>query len=246
MGKKEEAMSAKRVLLLIFGILFVMGAILALIAGGAMVWASQFHKDAEGFHVTEPMKIKGGSYAVTSQTIEIDEGASEALYWIGMDTVKAEVESNFPSVPVFIGIAKTQEVEDYLFDVEHEEVTNIEVFPSKFKYRIIAGNAQPLPPGSQRFWLERSEGTGSQKIEFKLEEGEYTIVAMNADASAGVDMEVIFGIKASGLVLAIGIIFLFVGLVVMAGGIIMVVFGARSQQQRIPPPPPPLPGQPQV
>jgi hypothetical protein len=236
--------SAKRVLLLVFGILFVLGSIMAMIAGGAMVWASQFHKDAEGFHVTNSMNMRSGSYAVTSETIEIDRGASEALYWLGMDTIKAVVENNNHSKPVFIGIASSLYVEDYLMNVEHEKVTSIDIFPSKFEYKNIPGDAQPEPPGSQTFWLESSEGTGFQDIRFDLKEGEYTILAMNADASPGVDMEVVFGIKASGLVLAIGIVFIFIGLVVLAAGIIMVIFGARSPQPRIPPPP--LPGQPQV
>ena len=79
-------------------------------------------------------------------------------------------------------------------------------------------------------------------VEFDLEEGEYTIVAMNADGSAGIDMDVTFGIKSSGVILVIGIIFIILSIGLMAGGIIMVVFGVKSpreQQQRIPPPPPP-------
>jgi hypothetical protein len=238
--RREAPVSAKRVLLLVFGILFILGSILVIVAGGAMVWASQFHKDAEGFYVTDPMELSSGSYAVTSETIEIDNGASKALYWLGMDTIKTEVASNDASKPVFIGIAKSRDVEDYLFDVKHEELTDIDVFPSRFRYKSIPGNAQPQPPGSQGFWLEKSEGTGVQRIEFNLEEGDYTIVAMNADASTGINMDVVFGIKASGLVLALGIIFILIGLVVLAAGITMVVFGAKSPQQPIPPPP--LPG----
>ncbi len=230
-------MNTKKVLLLVFGILFMLGAVLALLAGGAMVWASQFRKDAEGFHVTEPMEMESDSYAVTSQTIEIDRGASKALYWLGMDTVKVEVESGIPSLPLFVGIADSRDVGEYLRDVEHEEVTDIEVFPSEFRHRLVTGSAQPQPPGSQRFWLERAEGTGPQRIEFDLEEGEYTIVAMNADASPGVNVEVVFGIKASGVLLALGIVFILIGLAAMAAGLVMVIFGARSRPQRIPPPP---------
>lgn len=238
----KVVMNTKKVLLLVFGMLFILGAFLALLAGGAMVWASQFRKDAEGFHVTESMEMKSDSYAITSQAIEIDRGASKALYWLGMDTIKVEVESGMSSLPLFVGIAESQDVRGYLRDVEHEEVTDIEVFPSEFKHRLVAGSAQPQPLGSQRFWLQKAEGTGPQRIEFDLEEGEYTIVAMNADASPGVNVEVIFGIKASGVLLALGIIFILIGLAALAAGLVMVIFGARSRPQRIPPPP--LPGQP--
>ncbi len=234
-------MSTKRILLLIFGVIFILASILAMVVGGAMIWASQFHKDAEGFHLTEPMNITSGSYAVTSQAIEIDEGASKALYWLNMDTIKTEVENADPFKTVFIGIAKSRDVAQYLLNVEHEQVTEIKVFPSRFKYESISGNAQPGLPDSQDFWLEKSQGIGLQRIEFSLEEGEYTILAMNADASPGIDLGVVFGIKASGLVLAIGIIFVSIGFIVLLGGILMVVFGARRPQQQIPYPP--VPGQ---
>lgn len=74
---------------------------------------------------------------------------------------------------------------------------------------------------------------------FELKEGEYAIVVINADASPGVNVELAFGIKASGLLLALGIIFLFIGLAALAAGLFMFVFGARSRPQRIPPPPQP-------
>lgn len=232
-------MGAKRVLLLLFGILFLLGAIFALLVGGGVIWASQSHKDSEGFHVTDSMRIESDSYAITSQTIEIDKGASEALDWLGMDTFKIEVKSRLSTGTVFLGVAESRDVERYLSGVEREEVTDINVFQSEYKTRSRPGNEQPQPPGSQGFWLEKAEGSGAQRIEFDVEEGEYAIVAMNADASRGVDVDVVFGIKASGVMLLIGIIILVVGLGVLTGGILMVVFGARSPRMQIPPPPQP-------
>jgi flagellar basal body-associated protein FliL len=235
-------MSTKSIVLLILGIIFILASVIALLAGGAVVWASQYHKDSEGFHVTDPMDVRSGSYAVISDTIEIDRGASAALDWLGMDIIKVEVENDDSSQPVFIGVADTDDVRDYLDEVEHDEITEIDVFPSRLEYRTRRGDSEPDPPDEQDFWIETSQGTGTQVIGFDLEEGEYTIVAMNADGSAGIDMEVVVGIKSSGLILALGIIFLLVGIGLMAGGVIMVVFGVKSprkQPQRIPPPPPP-------
>jgi flagellar basal body-associated protein FliL len=235
-------MSTKRILLLIFGGLLILVSVIAILAGGAMVWASQYHKDSEGFHVTDSMDVRSASYAIISDTIEIDRGASAALDWLGMDTVKVEVENDNSSQAVFIGVADTDDIRDYLDDVEHDEVTDLDVFPSRLRYKTQRGDSEPGLPGTQDFWIETSEGTGAQVVKFDLEEGEYTIVAMNADGSAGIDMDVIFGIRSSGVFLAIGIIFILLGIGLMTGGIIMVVFGAKSpreQQQRIPPPPPP-------
>ena len=237
-------MSAKSIVLLILGIAFILVAVFGLLVGGAMVWASQYHKDSEGFHVTDAMDVRSASYAIISDAIEIDRGASVALDWLGMDTIKVEVEGDDSSQAVFIGVADTDDIEDYLDDVEHDEITDLDVFPSRLKYKTRMGDSEPGPPGAQAFWIETSEGTGTQMVEFELEEGEYTIVAMNADGSAGIDIDVIFGIKSSGVILVLGIIFILFGIGLLTGGIIMVVFGAKSpreEQQRIPPPPSPPP-----
>ncbi|MDY6794032.1 MAG: hypothetical protein SWK76_01935 [Actinomycetota bacterium] len=234
-------MSAKRGLLLVFGGGFILGSLLALLAGSAVTWASQYHKDAEGFHITDPIDVRSGAYAVISGIIDIDRGASIALDWLGMDKAKVEAESKDPSQPIFLGIAETGDIRYYLRDVEHDEVTNVDIFPSTIEYETRRGEAAPELPVEQDFWLETSSGVGKQVIEFELKEREYTVLVMKSDGSAGVDIELVFGIKSSGAVLAIGIILLAVGMGLMAGGIIMVVFGARSpreQPQRIPPPPP--------
>jgi len=232
-------MSAGRIVLIIFGVILILGALVALAAGGGVIWASQYHKDSQGFHITDPMRIKSLTYAVTSDTIEIDRGASEALNWLGMDKIKVEVENEDPSLPVFIGIADSRDADAYLSAVAHEEITGLEVFNSSFDYERKAGTAQPEPPGTQGFWLEETEGIGVQEIEFDLEEGDYTIVAMNADASEGVEMEAVFGIKSSGVIVLIGVGFFVLALVMLAGGIVMLIFGVRRPRQVAPPPPPP-------
>lgn len=231
-------MSAGRIVLLIFGILFVLVSIGAMLAGGGVIWASQYHKDAEGFHVTDPMRIRSGTYALISDTIEIDRGASQALNWLGMDKIKVEVENDDPSQSVFVGIAESRDVDAYLSDVKHDEITSMEVFNSSYDYERRPGSIEPEAPGLQDFWLEESEGVGPREIVFDIDEGEYTILAMNGDASEGIEMETVFGIKSSGVVLLLGIGFLFVGILLLVGGIIMVFFGARSPKAEIPPAPP--------
>jgi hypothetical protein len=228
-------MSAGRIVLLVFGILFVLGALVVMAVGGGVIWASQYHKDSDGFHTTSAMDIRSVTHAVTSDTIEIDRSASEALNWLGMDKIKVEAESNEPDQPIFLGIADSRDTDAYLSGVKHDEITSLEVFNSRFDLEKQPGNTQPEAPGSQDFWLEYSEGTGAQEVVFDLEEGEYTIVAMNSDASEGIDIEAVFGIKSSGVVVLIGVVFLVIAVLVLAGGIIMVVFGARTPRPKVPP-----------
>ena len=228
-------MSAGRIVLIIFGVILILASLVALAAGGGVIWASQYHKDSHGFHVTDAMRIKSLTYAVTSDTIEIDRGASQALNWLGMDEIKVEVENEDPSLPVFIGIADSRDVDTYLSAVQHEDITSLEVFNSSFDYERQPGTAQPEPPGTQGFWLEEAEGVGVQTVEFDLEEGDYTIVAMNADASEGIEMEAVFGIKSSGVIVLIGVGFLVLALALMVGGIVMLIFGVRRPGPKAPP-----------
>ncbi|MEW6555203.1 MAG: hypothetical protein AB1384_13070 [Actinomycetota bacterium] len=228
-------MSAGRIVLLVFGVLFILVALSGLAAGGGVIWASQYHKDSDGFHTTGAMEIESVTYAVVSDTIEIDRGASEALDWLGMDRIKVEAESNEPGQPIFVGVADARDADVYLSGVKHDEITSLEVFNSRFDLERQPGSTQPEAPGSQGFWLEYSEGTGAQEVVFDLEEGDYTIVAMNPDASQGIDMEAVFGIKSSGIIVLVGVVFLVIALVFLAGGIVMVVFGARSPRPKAPP-----------
>ena len=86
---------------------------------------------------------------------------------------------------------------------------------------------QPELPGDQDFWLEEAGGVGAQEVEFDLAEGEYTILVMNADASEGIEVEAVFGIKSSGVIVLIGVAFLVLAVAALAGGIVMLVFGLR-------------------
>ncbi len=228
-------MSAGRIVLLVFGILFILAALAVMAAGGGVIWASQYHQDSAGFHVTSTMDIMSVTYAVTSDTIEIDRGASEALDWLGMDKIKVLAESRDPGQPIFVGIADARDADAYLSGVKHDELTSLNIFNSSFELERRPGGAQPEAPALQDIWLEYSDGTGSQEVVFDLEEGEYTVVAMNSDASEGVDIEAVFGIKSSGIIVLIGVAFLVVAVILLAGGIIMVVFGARSPRPKVPP-----------
>ena len=234
-------MSAGRIVLLIVGIIFILISIGAMFAGGAIIWASRFHRDAEGFHVTDPLRINSGTYAVISDAIEFDEGASQALNWLGLDKIKIEVENNDPSQSVFVGIARSRDIDAYLEDVKHDEITSVDIFDSSFDYERKPGEMLPEPPGTQDFWVEEAQGRGPQEIVFDIEEGEFTVLAMNADAAEGVDLEAVFGIKSSGVILLLGIVFTIIGVLLLAGGVIMVIFGAKSpkgSQPAVPPPPP--------
>ena len=81
-------MSAGRVVLLVFGIIFLVGAVFLLVAGGGLVWAHAALTDNEGFFATETSRIESDGYAIVSEPVNIDwnikcgvDGAAAPVTW---------------------------------------------------------------------------------------------------------------------------------------------------------------------
>ena len=62
----------------------------------------------------------------------------------------------------------------------------------------------PPAPASQSFWASRTSGSGRQTLTWPVEKGNWAVVIMNADGSAGVEAGVSVGAKAGFLVWVAG------------------------------------------
>ena len=52
-----------------------------------------------------------------------------------------------------------------------------------------------VPPGDQEFWTLSVTGIGVQEMEWELEEGDVSFVVMNEDASDGLAIDVVAGVR---------------------------------------------------
>ena len=95
--------------------------------------------------------------------------------------------------PVFVGIARTSDVERYLAGVPYTTVNDIDVDPFSADYERHSGNRHPVAPEHAGIWQASSQGTGKQSIDWKVDDGDYSVVVMNADGSLGVDADVTAG-----------------------------------------------------
>jgi hypothetical protein len=95
--------------------------------------------------------------------------------------------------PLFVGLARTSDVESYLSGVPYSTVTDVDASPFRADYERHAGNRHPVSPEHAGIWEASSDGRGEQSIDWQIEDGDWSIVVMNADGSLGVDAEVSAG-----------------------------------------------------
>ena len=201
----------------------VIGSILALaslgvLAGGAVaVVADQTQRDSDGFLVTPSEQFDTGTYALVSETIAV---TADIPQWvidqlIGTVRIKSKSEKR-----IFIGIAPEAAADSYLSGVRRAVVKDISPDPH---YSTRPGGPPATPPGEQSFWVATKAGAGEQVLDWNVEDGDWVVVVMNADASSGVTADLRIGAEIDSLIW-IGVGLLGAGLLLglVAAGLIYV------------------------
>jgi hypothetical protein len=212
-----------RVLLLIFGGITVLIAV-ALLAGGAFAAWGLTQRDDSGYFTSAAHRFSTGSFAIVSESFDVGTDVPSTVFGDRIATIRIEASAD---EPVFIGIARSRDVERYLADVAHDEISDLNTDPFSVDYRRLDGSGSPARPASQRFWRVWADGPGGQTITWPLGKGNWSAVAMNADGSRKVSADVRFAARVPFLRwLAIGL--LAGGGLVLLGGGALVYFGARK------------------
>src|SRR6266487_2236869 len=104
----------------------------------------------------------------------------------------------------------------------------------KVRIRAEGASSRPLFIG---IGPEPASGQGRQTVTWKVREGDWSVVLMNADGSRGVAAEVDLGAKVSFLLwVAIGV--LIGGVLLLGGGVALIVLAARRGPPPVAPPTP--------
>ena len=211
---------AGRVVLIVVGVIAALLS-LALLAGGtALVVVDQTQRDEDGFLMSPSEDFSTATYAIVSESADVDFGGSESAARAILGDVRIRSESDRD---VFVGIARDTDVEEYLNGVEHSVVTDIGKNP---EYSDRPGDAPTSPPGDQDFWVASTSGSGEQTLEWEPEDGSWSAVVMNSDGSRGVASELSIGAELDAA-LWVGIVLLVVGAVLAALAALAITAGAR-------------------
>lgn len=213
--------------------LAVVGSIIALVAAGLVIggagllWAYGTQRSDDGFFTSPSTELETDSYALTSTEIDLGSRPGDWFPSGELATVQLTVTPE-GSTPVFVGIGPSDQVEGFLEGVSHSLVTRVGDRSGDATYEDIEGSAAPSAPSDESFWAASAEGIGSQSLTWELEQGEWTVIIMNADATPGVATEISAGARTQLLVpIAIGL--LFVGLVFGALAATALVFAVRRE-----------------
>ncbi|MGA8416079.1 MAG: DUF4389 domain-containing protein [Candidatus Dormiibacterota bacterium] len=233
--------------------LVILGSIVALVAlgllagGGVLMWADRTQRDTAGYLSSPSTRLTTASYAIAATDLNV---ATDAPGWHvptgALGSVRVVANAGTAS-PLFIGIAPSADVQQYLAGVAYDQLQGFLGTSGGPDYLPHSGGA-PASPASQTFWKAHVSGSGTQSLTWSPANGHWAIVLMNADGSQTVAADVSVGATAPFLfALALGLL--------IGGGVALLVAGAllfggiamsrsrepgRSQTWVAPPPSPPI------
>jgi hypothetical protein len=189
----KRSTGARIVLLVSAGLASVM-AVGALGLGALALWGES-EKDERGYLSTDSESFAAGTHAIATENLDLDlDGAEELVDSTGYGDIRLDVESQ-SGKPLFAGIARTDQVSSYLAGVSHTLVTDVDYDPFEASYDRQSGERSPAAPGDERIWAASTQGSGPQTLTWDVEDGDWSIVVMNADGSPGVRADVSAGAK---------------------------------------------------
>jgi hypothetical protein len=197
-------------------------------AGAAALWGDA-QKDENGYISSDTERYATATRALTTENLDLDlEGAEELVGGDAFGKVRLDVASR-DGKPVFVGIARTSDVTRYLRGSAHAVVTDVDHSPFRAEYSEQRGERRLAPPAGERFWDVAAHGAGTQTLTWNVEDGDWSVVVMNEDGSAGVDAGVKAGAELSFLDEA-GWVLVGSGLLALVGAAALLYTGVRPRR----------------
>jgi hypothetical protein len=223
--------TAGRVVLTVAGCLLLL---LSLGIGGGGATAALLDRaarDHDGFVMTGEVQVETETYALVSDSMTIHtDGSTSRVPEAIFGDAKFEA-TNGDGSTIFVGVGSTADVAAYLDGVQQAEVVDIATNDGEADatYVVTGQDAPSVPPTEVDTWVAQATGTGTVSVDWAVADGDWTVVVMNADGSAGVSADVAAGAElpwlgwaALGLLVGAG-----VGVVVSVLMILAAVRGAR-------------------
>ena len=199
-------------ILLVLGVLITIVGLGLTIGGAVLAGAGAAQSDGQYPVVYEEI-FQSTGHAILAPPLVLDAsdtGSSDLASTGEIASARVQVSSMVADQDIFIGIADSADVGDYLNGVPHTVLGDLswqsgqpssappEWFPSSdtgVRQQEIDGTRTPELPTDQDFWAVSASGAGTQEITFDLQPGAWTLVVMNSDASRSVWADLRVGVR---------------------------------------------------
>jgi hypothetical protein len=217
--------NAGRIAVLLSGSVVALIGVCLVLGGLALTLAHGFARDSDGYYTTGTERLETGTYALTVENVDLGNETADVIPEDALGRVRVRAERP-DGGPVFVGIARDRDVDAYLRGVGRAKLDDLD--PPDYVTR--RGGAPRRPPTAERFWVASASGRGRQTADWDVEGGNWSVVSMNADGSRGVAVDADVGAKV-GWFLWVGLGMLVVGLLITAGGGVLIAIAARRPQR---------------
>ncbi|MER6663907.1 DUF4389 domain-containing protein [Amycolatopsis japonica] len=180
---RKPGWTSGRIVSVVAGAVAGLASMGLLTGGAALLWLDQSGRDDNGYLSTST-SYRTETPALVSERVRFAGVAGEsapALNALG-DVRLTVTEST--GKPVFIGIASSADVQRYLAGTTFATVTDL----ASGSVLVRQGAGSAGIPESADIWTARSSGPGTRTVAWPDQAGDWTVVVMNADGSAGLDV----------------------------------------------------------
>ncbi len=109
---------------------------LVLALAGTVSLAANAFRDGSGYFNWPTETFTSGGYAIAMKTVDISKAPQWALN-AGIDRIRVQAHGN---QPIFIGIARTADLDRYLRGTEHDDVAGLSYHPFQVDYEHRSGH----------------------------------------------------------------------------------------------------------
>lgn len=200
-------------------------ALVLLGAGATGVWADLTQREG-GYVTTDTHDFSTAGSALATERTHFGSPGVEWLYSPSLlGKLRIRVTPVSAGTPLFVGIARSGDVDRYLAGVNHTVISDF----FKDKVETVGGGAARSAPGAQHFWAASSAGSGARTVVWHPRHGSWTVVVMNADGRPGIGMRADLGARLPAVLwIAIGL--LVAGAVFLAGGGLLIADAVRRRR----------------
>jgi hypothetical protein len=169
-----------RIVSVVIGTVLAVCALGALSAGGAAAWADATQRHGGYVHLGTASYTTNG-YALASDTIKVHGGLGWLAPLIGQ--IRIRVTGTGQAGGEFAGVAPANAARRYLSGVSYTTVTSYNGQRLGIGH---PGSRAPRPPWRTPIWAAQASGVPTVTLRWTVRDGDWTVIVMNADGSAGV------------------------------------------------------------